>query len=144
MSIQIKAAHTDQLPALIQLLSDNKLPTDDLPAGLPYFWLAFDNDKLIGSVGIEVYSSIGLLRSVCVSSNYRNQRIAERLYELAIQEARRQRINDVYLLTTTADGYFERLGFSRIARASAPEPIQQTAQFGSLCPSSAVVMKQTV
>ena len=144
MPIVIKTAYAEQEPALDQLLTRNHLSADDLPSGLPNFWLAFDNEQLIGSIGIEAYGDIGLLRSVCVDNSYRNQGIARQLCGVACQEARQQSINTLYLLTTTADHYFERIGFTKIGRNEVPEFIQQTTQFSSLCPSSAIVMKHTI
>lgn len=143
MAIQIQAAYPDQLTALAQLLTQNHLSADDLPDGLPNFWLALDGDRLIGSVGIEAYGYLGLLRSVCVDDNYRHQGIAQLLCDLSFQEAHRQGIQDLYLLTTTADQYFNRLGFARVERTSIPDIIQKTRQFSDLCPSSAIVMKHT-
>jgi len=46
----------------------------------------------------------------------------------------------MYLLTTTAEAFFELLGFRRIERHAAPPEIQRSAEFSSLCPSSATVM----
>ena len=48
---------------------------------------------------------------------------------------------EIYLLTTTAEGFFRRNGFERIERKIVPEVIKQTTEFTSLCPSSAVCMK---
>ena len=45
-------------------------------------------------------------------------------------------------LTTTAADYFARLGFVRIDRDAAPPAIRATAQFASLCPASAHVMRR--
>lgn len=142
MAIQIRPAHPNQFAALAALLTHNDLSGNDLPVELANFWLALDGDKLIGSVGIEAYGNAGLLRSVCVDAAYRNQGIARQLFEVARQEARRQAIRDLYLLTTTADQYFDQLGFVRVERITVPDAIQQTEQFSSLCPSSAIVMKQ--
>ncbi|GAB2595376.1 arsenic resistance N-acetyltransferase ArsN2 [Spirosoma areae] len=144
MAIQIQSARPDQLTMLAQLLIRNQLSGDDLPNGLPNFWLALKGDRIIGSVGIEVYGNVGLLRSVCVDADVRNQDIARQLCDVARQEAHRQGIHELYLLTTTADRYFERLGFERISRTTVPDTLQQTSQFSSLCPSSAIVMKKTL
>jgi amino-acid N-acetyltransferase len=46
----------------------------------------------------------------------------------------------VYLLTTTAPEYFAELGFSRVERASAPEAMQSSSEFASICPASATCM----
>lgn len=48
----------------------------------------------------------------------------------------------VYLLTTTADRYFPRFGFERIARADVPASVQTSIEFTSACPTSATVMRK--
>lgn len=51
---------------------------------------------------------------------------------------------DLYLITTTADGYFKRLDFGRVERSNVPDAIARTRQFSDLCPASSVVMKKEV
>jgi amino-acid N-acetyltransferase len=46
----------------------------------------------------------------------------------------------LYLLTTTAETYFEHRGYRRIDRAEAPPAIESTREFASLCPSSSALM----
>ena len=50
----------------------------------------------------------------------------------------------VYLLTTTAAGYFPKLGFVPVERAAVPEEIRASGEFSSVCPSSAVVMHRAL
>jgi amino-acid N-acetyltransferase len=47
----------------------------------------------------------------------------------------------VYLLTTTAAGFFEHLGFRRADRASTPEAILGTRQASSICTSAALLKR---
>ncbi|WP_020601335.1 arsenic resistance N-acetyltransferase ArsN2 [Spirosoma spitsbergense] len=143
MAITIQPARPEQLPELVQLLTKNQLPVEDLPVDLPNFWLALDGEKLVGSVGFEIYNTVGLLRSLSVDETYRNQAIARQLCDRAFDEAKKQAVSTVYLITTTADRYFQRLGFSLVDRSTVPDAIMKTSQFSSLCPSSATVMKQT-
>ena len=44
------------------------------------------------------------------------------------------------LLTTTAEGWFPRLGFVRVDRARVPAAVQLSVEFTAACPASAVVM----
>jgi amino-acid N-acetyltransferase len=49
----------------------------------------------------------------------------------------------MYLLTMTAEGFFERRGYRRVDRTQAPLAIKSTPEFASLCPaSSAFMIKQ--
>lgn len=135
-----RLATTADRPALIELLQQVDLLTDDLPDELGTFTLAFDKDTLAGASGLDVFGPIGLLRSVAVLPSYQRQRIGRHLIELSEELARQRGITNLYLITTAADGYFERLGFERIDRLNVPDAISKTRQFSDLCPASSVVM----
>lgn len=136
-----RPATPDDRPALIALLTQAQLPINDLPADLGTFLLAkSDEGELIGAAGIEPLGDVGLLRSVVVSPAYRGQYIGQTLVDGLLQAAQHNGLTDLYLITTTADAYFERLGFRYISRDDVPEAIAQTYQFSTGCPDSAVVM----
>jgi len=48
----------------------------------------------------------------------------------------------IYLLTTTAEQYFPKFGFERIARSDVPPGVQTSIEFTAACPSSATVMRK--
>ena len=50
----------------------------------------------------------------------------------------------VYLLTTTAEAFFPRFAFERIARDQVPASVQMSVEFRSACPSSAIVMRRAM
>ncbi len=135
------ATATDR-PALVDLLTQVDLLIDDLPSDLSTFTLAFDVDQLVGAAGVEVLESAGLLRSVAVSPERQHQQIGRQLIDASLHLAREKGVTDLYLITTTADGYFERLGFGRVNRTGVPAAIAQTRQFSDLCPASSVVMSK--
>lgn len=58
--------------------------------------------------------------------------------------ARTHGIKSVYLLTTTAADYFPRMGFARIERDEVPVAVQQSTEFRTLCPASAVAMRRVL
>jgi len=58
----------------------------------------------------------------------------------AEDEAEKRGAREIYLLTTTAEAYFSRRGYTRVERASAPTAIAATRQFSDLCPSSSSFM----
>ena len=70
--------------------------------------------------------------------------LGRELTEAAIALARDRRAPALYLLTTTADKYFPRLGFEAIERAEVPETVQTSVEFTSACPSSAIVMRKSL
>jgi amino-acid N-acetyltransferase len=97
---------------------------------------------LAGVVGREVRDAAGLLRSLAVAPGRREQGLGRRLADQAEAAARDRGVRELYLLTTTAEAFFARRGFERADRASAPPDLQATAEFHSLCPSSAVCMRK--
>jgi len=54
--------------------------------------------------------------------------------------AQSQGAREIYLLTTTAERFFERLGYGRVPREAAPVAIQRTQEFSTLCHSSSAFM----
>jgi protein-tyrosine-phosphatase len=50
------------------------------------------------------------------------------------------RIEQLFLLTQTAQRFFEHQGYRVIDRQSVPRDVQGSAEFRSLCPASAVCM----
>jgi amino-acid N-acetyltransferase len=94
--------------------------------------------------GIERYGTLGLLRSVAVEPSKRELGVAERLVGNRLEYARSEGFNAVYLLTSGAAGYFERLGFGRVDREAAPDPIRATHQFAVACPASSTLMVRTL
>jgi amino-acid N-acetyltransferase len=77
---------------------------------------------------------------VAVASSHRGTGLGRTLTEDRLQAAQSQRLNRVYLLTTTAPEYFARLGFERVARESVPPPLQRSSEFATVCPASAICM----
>lgn len=144
MDITYHKALPENRPALESFLKSLSLPTEDLPADLSGFTLAFDGQIMVGSAGVEPLGTLGLLRSVAVAASHRSLGVAAQVFQSAIDHARETGIHDIWLITNTADNYFERHGFVRIQRESAPAEIAGTAQFTGLCPSTAVVMRKTV
>ena len=127
---------------VIALLSSEKLPTDDLPATLKNFLVVTENEELIGVVGLETYGRYGLLRSLAVRPDYRNQSIASKLVEQIEKLALTEELKSIFLLTETAPDYFTRKGYHIIIRTEIPAEVQQSSEFSHVCPQSAIPMKK--
>lgn len=141
MSIIFKIASTANVSSLVDFLQKLKLPNSDLPADLSGFTIAVDGTQIVGSAGMELLGNVGLLRSVAVAETHRNQQLGQRLFTAALDHARSHQVQEVFLITNTADQYFAKNGFQPVDRSAVPDEIAQTAQFSSLCPSTAVIMK---
>jgi amino-acid N-acetyltransferase len=124
-----------------RLVAAAGLPTEDLAdADLSHFFGYGSREKPIGVVGLEVFDGEALLRSLVVEPSERGAGGGRMLVAAAEEHAHSQGVRSVYLLTTTAERFFERLGFRRVDRDSAPATIRATREFASLCPASAAFM----
>lgn len=128
-------------PEIIQLLRSCGLPTEDLAAGLPHFFVAKSGGALIGCVGLELFGSSALFRSLAVNPSWRGRGLSGELWQLARREAIEAGVENIFLLTTTAEALFTKWGFVRTSRDTAPLRIQKSREFASLCPSSAAFMR---
>lgn len=135
-------AETKDLDLIEGLLKQNDLPYQDIKTGGKDFFLAYDNSLNVGIIGLEKFGSIALLRSMTVKEEYRNIGYGKQICSLLMEYAKAQDIRELYLLTTTAKDFFEKIGFEIIERNSAPDAIKTTTEFLGLCPASAVCLKQ--
>ncbi|ETW98953.1 MAG: hypothetical protein ETSY1_16750 [Candidatus Entotheonella factor] len=127
----------------IELLTACGLPTSDLkPEHFEHFLGCGGEAHLEGLVGLEIHRPDGLLRSLAVTETVRHQGCGKALVAGIEALARSQHLRTLYLLTDTAEAFFERLGYTRVARETVPLGIQQTEEFSSLCPDDAAVMKK--
>ncbi len=126
--------------AIKSLLMKESLPAQDLSVGRQSFIVAKTGSRLIGCVGLEIHGQDGLLRSLAVENDFRGRGLALSLYERLSSTARQKGVRRLHLLTTTARTLFKKWGFQEIQRLKAPPSIQRTAEFKTLCPSTAVYM----
>lgn len=123
------------------LLADCGLPLSDLaPERLEHFFGCGDARTPEGVVGLEIYGAFALLRSLAVAASRRGNGCGKALVAEAERHARSRGVKAIYLLTTTAERFFERLGYRRAERANAPEAIRRTREFSELCPASSAFM----
>jgi len=133
---------TPRLEEVITLLDDNNLPSSDIKdLNFESFFGVYINNTLEGIVGLEVYKELALLRSLAVNSN-KSSGIGSMLLEHIYSFSKTNNITTLYLLTTTADKYFLKKGFTIIDKNEAPKIIQNTKEFKSICPDSSICMKK--
>ena len=128
-----------------QILAAGDLPYQDIsPSQLQHFLIVKDDktSTLAGVVGLEQKDAVGLLRSLTVAKSYRRQGLAIQLVKKIEEYARSQKVATLYLLTLTAEDFFAKRGYQTADRKSAPPVLQETTEFKSLCPETAVCMKK--
>lgn len=134
---------TELTPAgeLADALRQAGLPVEDLGRAGQRFWrFAAHDGGILGYAGLEGDGSEALLRSVMVDSAARGRGHGLALVDAIAAEAARRGVERLWLLTLDAAGFFEKAGFTRVPRDTAPPAIAATAEFVSLCPVSAVCM----
>jgi len=139
-AVTLRSARAADLPAVLGLLQAAGLPREGVAEGLVRLCLAEVDGQLAGVAGLERYGTSALLRSVAVAEDQRGRKVAGRLVERMLEEARDASIHDVYLRTTTAEGYFPRFGFEPVGLAEVPEAVKASVEFQGACPSTAACM----
>ena len=123
------------------LLLESGLQASDITAEkLRTFYAYAPEGEIVGVVGLELFGTVALLRSLAVLEKSRKQGIGVRLVSHAEGVAQANDIAELYLLTATAELFFKKIGFEKISRDLAPAAIQQTAEFVGICPKSAALM----
>lgn len=128
----------------IRLLEAVNLPTSDLTEmHMGHFFYHGGPAEPVGLVGVEFHGSDALLRSLAVASDHRGLGLGGALVEKAESHARDRGARAIFLLTTTAEGFFKSRGYLAANRATAPAAIRASREFADLCPaSSAFLVKQ--
>lgn len=146
----IRPARPEDFAAVRALLTDSALVYQDLtPKELSTFVVIpaeGDLSTLAAVAGLEAFpeSKEGLLRSVAVVPALRGQGIGMILVADIERLARAAGLHRLWLLTTTAPDFFRRLGYEDSPRAQAPAAVQQSSEFQSLCPASAVCLSKSL
>ncbi len=128
-------------PDLAAALAAASLPIEDLTdAGRTFY--RFDTDGApVGYAGYELYGPDALLRSVVVLPEMRGRGFGRAIAEEALGRAYLEGARTAYLLTTTAEEFFEHLGFRPIARTKAPASILATRQATTICATAALLAR---
>jgi amino-acid N-acetyltransferase len=141
-SAGIRYATSGDQAEVLALLAASALPLAGVeqvfPAG---FIVSHDGDGGLDAVaGVEIHGTVGLLRSVAVRADRRGTGLGQAISSAAVSWARDAALTDLYLLTTTADEFFPRLGFQRVDRSVMPVALSASAELRGACPASAVAM----
>lgn len=144
MRALIERARADDRAAILQLLSESGLPADGLLDHLNTAIVARADGRVVGCAALEVHPDGALLRSVAVAAPAKGQGIGSQLTNAALDLAGALGVPAVFLLTTTAEGYFPKFAFEPVARYEVPASVQTSVEFRSACPSTAVAMRKVL
>jgi amino-acid N-acetyltransferase len=145
--MKISFASIEDEKKIKEVLAAGGLDHEDItPSHLQHFLVLKDDPSstLTGMVGLEIRNNMALLRSLAVIEPRRNKGLATQLVREIEKYARSQQVDTLYLLTLTAERFFAKQGYRKTDRKSAPDAIQETTEFNSLCPATAVCMKKNL
>ncbi len=129
MKITILTAQAADYDSIIALLQYVNLLTDDILAPGTHYWVAkTDSDEIAACAGMEFGEDAVLLRSLAVYEAYQGERLALRLIENALDEAKAEGYHHVYCFSTRAADYFQRVGFRPVPVAQLVEALPNAPQ----------------
>jgi amino-acid N-acetyltransferase len=137
----VSAAKKADLLDVLALLRRCQLLENGVAEAFGSFCVARASGKLVGCAGLEGYGELGLLRSVAVSESARGAGLGTKLVDFVAATARTRGLSRLFLLTTTAPAFFERLGFKVMERSAVPAAIAESWEFRVGCPQTAVAMR---
>jgi zinc D-Ala-D-Ala carboxypeptidase len=125
------------------LLEASHLPSEDLTAAhLEHFFYTGPRASPHAMVGLELFGEDALLRSLVVDAGLRGAGVGSALLSHAEHYAAEHGVATIYLLTTTAEAFFTRLGYTTVARDEAPDTVRRTPEFSDLCPASSAFLRK--
>ncbi|MFW9909915.1 MAG: arsenic resistance N-acetyltransferase ArsN2 [Candidatus Thorarchaeota archaeon] len=146
--LHIEQAHKKDLPPIRVLLQETDLPIEGIDEHIGNFLVIRSPEAvagpeiLIGCVGLEVYGSNALLRSLAVHPHRQGEGLGTQLVSHVTDLARKKGVTRLFLLTDTAEAFFRHLGYVVISRDKVPKPLLASIEFTKLCPSSPCLMRE--
>lgn len=143
-ALAVRAAEPADYDRVAALLDANDLPHRDLQPEEATVLVAVDDGDVVGAGALEQYAPNALLRSLVVADSRRGRGYGEALCDSLESHARTNGTDALYLLTTSATGFFRARGYEVVDRERAPEAIRQTSQFADVCPTSATCLRTSL
>jgi amino-acid N-acetyltransferase len=141
MTISYRQAREKDSAVIRSLLESQKLPTETVGTTITQFYLAIENEVIVGVAGFEYYDEDALLRSVAVPTPLQKKHIGSRFMDWMLTLAKQKGIKRIVLLTETASTFFGKKGFIAVDRSSINnEAMKKSSQFCGGCCSSAACM----
>ncbi|MFW9925674.1 MAG: GNAT family N-acetyltransferase [Candidatus Thorarchaeota archaeon] len=146
--LKIERATSSDHAAVVVLLQDVDLPPDGIELNMENFLIirhpeaVASPEILVGSVGLEIYKEAALLRSLAVHPDFQGMGLGSKLVDSMIEFAKGKGINRLFLLTDTAEMFFENRGWVVVTRDKVPEDMKQSIEFTALCTSSPSMMRE--
>lgn len=140
----IGPASGGDLDGVQRLLAGSLLPSRDVGGANQRFIVACEGARLVGCAGLQVAGRDGLVRSMAVRWTRRNAGLGSRLHRRLLFEAVLAGVRTLYVVTTTAEGFFAGHGFRKIAAHEVPPALQASEEFAAFVPGGGIAMSRPV
>jgi amino-acid N-acetyltransferase len=115
----------------------------ELYENLQQFYVADDRGRLVGCCSLAVqWDNLAEVKALAVDPAYQGQGIGRRLLDACVKEARSLGVTRLFALTMK-DGFFEKIGFSRVEKNHLPHKVWtecvRCAYFPDTCVEIAMV-----
>jgi len=115
IDVFIREASLADISQIQTILTQVGLSTDDILVQGTRYWLAEDIHKqAVGTIGLELGQGAVLLRSAAILPSLHGQGIGTYLVQHALHDAITSGYQRVYLFSTEAGTYWQRLGFREV------------------------------
>ncbi|BCB05942.1 GNAT family N-acetyltransferase [Bacillus sp. KH172YL63] len=119
----IRQANHEDIHEVVAFLLKAGLSTEGVKDGIDCFLVVEDEeDRLIGTLGIEVQGKIGLLRSLVVTSSFESEELFA-LFQEILKLAKEKELQRLYLISNRKASltFFDLLGFQQEKEATVDE-----------------------
>jgi len=128
-AITLRPALPGEVGTILDLVRAVQLPPEGMAETIAYFWVAREGGRIVGTVGLEVYDDLALLRSHAVTPSRQHTGLGRALTETALAYLIARQFRAVYPLSTTAEAFFARHGFHLLAPDEVPASVQRSVEF---------------
>ena len=127
-----RMARDEDLQPCQELLKKNSLPIEGVERHFDNFIVLISNNTgdILGLIGLEKYEKIGLLRSLFIEEGFRGLGLGKEMVKVLEISARKSGIETLYLFTTTASKFFEKLGY--ISNVKIDSRLKESSEY-SIC-----------
>src|SRR5229473_6671199 len=101
-----------------EMIASAAMMTDGIEWPAACYILAYNGDEAIGVVGVEAKIDAALIRSLYIKPAMRQRGIGAALLAAARKAAHTRGARHLYLFSTEAGSFFERVGFVRVEVAN--------------------------
>lgn len=123
-----------------ELLQQNNLYTEGITEKNVQFFAMYEEEIVLGIGAFTVCGEFAMLRSVCINHRYQKRGLGNVLCNQLFIKAKELGLENIYLLTDTAERFFKKQNFNRIKREELPKVLENNILVQSACSMNSVVM----